>query len=87
MNVVALRSEQPSLAKLWTKRSQTHMLSAYLMPLHGEALSKRMAAALKAKKYSYRYVFAKGAGHTDGKVTRQTLPEALEWLWKDYKAK
>ena len=49
--------------------------------------NERMAAALKAKKYSYRYVFAKGAGHTDGKVTRQTLPEALEWLWKDYKAK
>lgn len=46
MNVVALRSEQPSLAKLWTKQSQTHMLTAYLMPLHGEALSKRMAAAL-----------------------------------------
>jgi len=46
MNVVALRSEQPSLAKLWTKRSQTHMLTAYLMPLHGEAASKEIAARL-----------------------------------------
>lgn len=43
-----------------------------------------MAAALKAKGYPYRYVFAKGAGHVDGKVTRQTLPEALEWLWEGY---
>jgi iron(III)-enterobactin esterase len=29
-------------------------------------------------------VFARGAGHTDGRVTRQTLPEALEWLWQGY---
>ena len=47
----------------------------------------RMAAALKAKGYSYRYVFAEGAGHVDGKVVMQTLPEALEWLWKGYPIK
>ncbi len=46
--------------------------------------NQRMAAALKAKGYHYRYVFAQNAGHTDGKVTRQTLPEALEWLWHGY---
>lgn len=49
--------------------------------------NERMAAALKAKGYDYKYVFAKAAGHTDGRVTRQTLPGALEWLWKGYKAK
>jgi enterochelin esterase family protein len=47
--------------------------------------NQRMAAALKAKSYQYRYVFAEGARHTDGRVTRQTLPGALEWLWEDYK--
>lgn len=46
--------------------------------------NERMAAELKAKGYAYRYVFARNAGHTDGKVTRQTHPAALEWLWKDY---
>ena len=46
--------------------------------------NERMAAALKKKGYPYRYVFAKNAGHTDGKVTRQTLPAALEWLWQGY---
>lgn len=46
--------------------------------------NQRMAAALKAKGYDYRYVFAKKAGHTDGRVTRQTLPAALEWLWQGY---
>lgn len=49
--------------------------------------NERMAAALQAKNYDYRYVFAKNAGHTDGKVTRQTLPEALEWLWRGYPAR
>lgn len=49
--------------------------------------NERMAAELKAKGYDYRYVFAKNAGHTDGKVTRQTLPGALEWLWQGYPLK
>ncbi len=49
--------------------------------------NQRMAAVLKAKGYQYRYVFAEAAGHTDGRVTRQTLPGALEWLWEGYGAK
>jgi enterochelin esterase-like enzyme len=44
----------------------------------------RMAAALKAKGYDYRYVWAKDAVHVDGNVIAQTLPEALEWLWRDF---
>ena len=48
--------------------------------------NQRMAAALKAKGYPYRYVFAEAAGHTDGRVTKQTLPAALEWLWQGYRA-
>lgn len=48
--------------------------------------NERMAAQLKAKGYEYRYVFAKNAGHTDGRVLRQTLPAALEWLWQGYQA-
>lgn len=49
--------------------------------------NQRMAAELKAKGYDYRYVLATNAGHTDGKVTRQTLPAALEWLWQGYVVK
>ena len=53
--------------------------------LHNWVLAnQRMAAVLKAKGYHFRYVFAKAAGHTDGRVTRQTLPAALEWLWAGY---
>ena len=47
--------------------------------------NKRMADALKAKGYHYQFVYAQGAGHVDGKVVGQTSPQALEWLWKDYK--
>jgi len=55
--------------------------------LHNWVLAnQRMAAALQAKGYAYRYVFAAGAGHNDGRVTRQTLPAALEWLWQGYVA-
>ncbi|MCX6950862.1 MAG: alpha/beta hydrolase-fold protein [Verrucomicrobia bacterium] len=54
--------------------------------LHNWVLAnRRMAAALKAKGYPYRFVYAEAAGHTDGRVTRQTLPGALEWLWQDYR--
>jgi enterochelin esterase family protein len=44
----------------------------------------RMSAALKAKGYHYHYVFAQAAKHVDGKVVRQTLPDALLWLWRGY---
>jgi hypothetical protein len=43
-----------------------------------------MAAALKQKGYDYRYVWARGARHVDPRVVMQTLPAALEWLWRDY---
>ena len=46
--------------------------------------NNRMATVLKKKGYDYRYVFAMGAHHVDNAVVRQTLPSALEWLWRDY---
>ncbi len=49
--------------------------------------NENMAKVLAAKGYHYQFVFAKNAGHTDGPVKRQTLPEALEWVWQGYKAK
>lgn len=49
------------------------------------AANENMAKALADKKYKYQFVFARNAKHVDGGVKRQTLPEALEWLWKDYK--
>ena len=56
--------------------------------MHDWTLSNElMAKALADKKYKYQFIFAQNAGHVDGKVRNQTLPEALEWLWKGYKPK
>jgi iron(III)-enterobactin esterase len=42
----------------------------------------RMARVLKAKGYAYQYVFAQDSRHCDDRVRRQTLPAALEWVWR-----
>ena len=43
-----------------------------------------MAKTLAEKDYKYQFVFARNAGHCDRGVKQQTLPRALEWLWKGY---
>jgi hypothetical protein len=43
-----------------------------------------MARVLAAKGYRYQYVFARNAGHVDRAMRNQTLPAALEWLWRGY---
>jgi S-formylglutathione hydrolase FrmB len=47
--------------------------------------NENMARALAAKGYAYQFVFARNSGHTDPAVRDQTLPSALEWLWKGYR--
>ncbi len=47
----------------------------------------RMAEALKQKGYHYQFLFARDSGHVDGRVVRETLPAALEWVWRGYRAK
>lgn len=46
--------------------------------------NQRMAASLAAKGYHYHFDYAKGAGHVDGNVVAQTLPDALAWAWRGY---
>ncbi len=46
--------------------------------------NERMAKVLAAKGYHYQFVFARNARHTDGAVKQQTLPEALEYVWRGY---
>ncbi len=75
--------------RLWLEVGDRDLLSPNSMRdnLHDwVAANERMAAVLAAKGYHYQFVFARNAGHTDGSVKRQTLPEALEWLWRDYPA-
>jgi enterochelin esterase family protein len=46
--------------------------------------NERMAKVLAEKGYKYQFVFARNAVHCDGPVKQQTLPEALEWLWRGH---
>jgi enterochelin esterase-like enzyme len=46
--------------------------------------NQRMAAALAAKGYPYRFTLSLSGRHADPRVVEQTLPGALEWLWQDY---
>ena len=47
--------------------------------------NERMAKVLADKGYPYQFTFARNAVHCDGAVKQQTLPTALEWLWRGYK--
>ena len=46
--------------------------------------NENMAKVLAAKGYHYQFTFARNAGHTDRDVKKQTLPEALEYIWQGY---
>ncbi len=45
--------------------------------------NRRMAAALAARSYRYRFTFSRGGRHADSRVMSATLPAALVWLWGD----
>jgi enterochelin esterase family protein len=74
--------------RIWMEVGDRDLLNPNVMRdnMHDWVVAnENTAKALAAKGYHYQFVFARNAGHTDGNVKQQTLPEALEWLWKDYK--
>jgi enterochelin esterase family protein len=75
--------------RIWMHVSQNdNGATAGSSGLHNWVIANiRFAEVLKAKGYHYQFVYAKGAGHTDGKVISQTYPQALEYVWQGYKAK
>jgi enterochelin esterase-like enzyme len=69
--------------RLWMEVGDRDNLSARSDNMHDWVLAnEHMARVLAAKGYHYQFVFARNAGHTDRTVKQQTLPAALEWLWK-----
>ncbi len=46
--------------------------------------NEAMAKVLTAKGYHYKFVFARGAGHTDRPTIGELYPTALEWVWQGY---
>ena len=77
----------PKPIRLWLQVSDRDLYNPNVMRdgMHDwvEA-NHRMAAILKAKGYHYQYVFSLNSGHSDRNVRAQTLPQAIEWVWRGY---
>jgi enterochelin esterase-like enzyme len=74
--------------RIWMQVGDRDLLNPNVMrdDMHDWVLAnERMARVLADKGYAYQYVFTRNAGHSDRSVKLQTLPNALEWLWKDYR--
>jgi iron(III)-enterobactin esterase len=73
--------------RIWMEVGDRDLLNPNVMRdnMHDWVLAnENMAKVLAAKGYRYQFVFARNSGHGDRAVKQQTLPEALEWLWKGY---
>jgi enterochelin esterase-like enzyme len=78
----------PKPIRLWMHVGDRDLFNPNVMQdgMHDWVLAnERMAAALAAKEYTYQFLFVKNASHCDRAVKQQTLPQALEWLWKDFR--
>jgi enterochelin esterase family protein len=76
--------------RIWMEVGDRDLLNPNVMRdnMHDWVVANEsMARVLAARGYHYQFVFARNAGHTDRTVKQQTLPEALEWLWRGYVTK
>jgi enterochelin esterase family protein len=73
--------------RIWMEVGDKDLLNPNVMRdnMHDWVLANEKTAKVLADKgYHYQFVFSQNAGHVDGKTKQQTLPEALEYLWKGY---
>jgi len=71
--------------RIWMEVGDRDLLNPNVMRdnMHDWVVAnENMARVLAARGYHYQFVFARNSGHGDRSVKMQTLPEALEWLWK-----
>ena len=71
--------------RIWLQVGDRDLLNPNVMRdnMHDWVVANQnMAKALAAKNYKYQFVFTRNAGHCDREAKQQTLPAALEWLWK-----
>ena len=77
----------PKAIRIWIEVGDRDLLNPNVMRdgMHDWVdANNRMAKVLKEKGYHYQYVYAVNAGHVDRAAKNQTLPEALEWVWRGY---
>jgi enterochelin esterase family protein len=85
-NIIPKSPKKP--LRIWLEVGDQDLFNPNVMrdDMHDWVLAnENMAKVLAAKGYPYQFVFVRNAKHVDHKVRQQTLPEALEWLWKDYR--
>ena len=73
--------------RIWLQVGDRDLLNPNIMrdDMHDWVVAnQQMAHMLSEKSYPYQFVFAKNSGHCDRAMKMQTLPSALEWLWKGY---
>lgn len=73
--------------RLWMEVGDRDLFNPNVMrdEMHDWVLAnERTAKVLAEKGYHYQFVFARNAGHVDRAVKQQTLPEALEYIWRGY---
>ncbi len=73
--------------RIWMHVGDRDLLNPNVMrdDMHDWVLAnQRMAKVLADKGYRYQFVFVRNAGHCDRAVKLQTLPTALEYVWKGY---
>ena len=73
--------------RIWLEVGDRDLLNPNVMrdEMHDWVLaSENMARVLAAKGYHYQFTFARNAAHVDRATRQQTLPEALEYVWKGY---
>jgi enterochelin esterase-like enzyme len=73
--------------RIWMHVGDRDLLNPNVMrdDMHDWVLAnQRMAKVLAEKGYRYQFVFVRNAGHCDRAVKLQTLPTALEYVWKGY---
>jgi hypothetical protein len=73
--------------RIWMEVGDRDLLNPNVMRdgMHDWVLAnENMSKVLAARGYHYQFVFARNSGHGDRAVKQQTLPIALDWLWKGY---
>jgi enterochelin esterase-like enzyme len=74
--------------RIWMEVGDRDLLNPNVMRdnMHDWVVAnENMARVLAAKGYPYQFVFVRNAVHVDRAVVKQTLPEALEYVWQGYR--
>ncbi|HWE04288.1 MAG TPA: alpha/beta hydrolase-fold protein [Tepidisphaeraceae bacterium] len=73
--------------RIWMEVGDRDLLNPNIMRDNSHdwvVANENTAKALAAKGYHYQFSFVRNAGHCDGSMKKQLLPEALEYVWKGY---